>query len=209
MLISDRSKEIIEYLMNANGPVTVSDLAKELQVTERTIYRQMSEVSNIIESFGLTLDHSSGKGMMIFGSLYNIKRLSSAFEEVKTEQNYSARERVDMIILILLNADDYVKTQSLAIDLNTSSQTVRNDFSSVKEKIHSRKVWIIPKVLREIADSSAITFSHFTNICAVKGYFPRSRLQYIANQPHHGCFARAICPKQAINPRLKSCVNPI
>ena len=95
MLISDRSKEIIEYLMNANGPVTVSDLAKELQVTERTIYRQMSEVSNIIESFGLTLDHSSGKGMMIFGSLYNIKRLSSAFEEVKTEQNYSARERVE------------------------------------------------------------------------------------------------------------------
>ena len=140
MLISDRSKEIIEYLMNANGPVTVSDLAKELQVTERTIYRQMSEVSNIIESFGLTLDHSSGKGMMIFGSLYNIKRLSSAFEEVKTEQNYSARERVDMIILILLNADDYVKTQSLAIDLNTSSQTVRNDFSSVKEKIHTHNV---------------------------------------------------------------------
>ena len=126
--------------MNANGPVTVSDLAKELQVTERTIYRQMSEVSNIIESFGLTLDHSSGKGIMIFGSLYNIKRLSSAFEEVKTEQNYSARERVDMIILILLNADDYVKTQSLAIDLNTSSQTVRNDFSSVKEKIHTHNV---------------------------------------------------------------------
>ena len=30
MLISDRSKEIIEYLMNAAGPLTVSDLAKEL-----------------------------------------------------------------------------------------------------------------------------------------------------------------------------------
>ena len=45
MLISDRSKEIIEYLMNAAGPLTVSDLAKELQVTERTIYRQMPEVT--------------------------------------------------------------------------------------------------------------------------------------------------------------------
>lgn len=65
MLISDRSKEIIEYLMNAAGPLTVSDLAKELQVTERTIYRQMPEVTKIIESFGLTLDHSSGRGMMI------------------------------------------------------------------------------------------------------------------------------------------------
>lgn len=140
MLISDRSKEIIEYLMNAAGPLTVSDLAKELQVTERTIYRQMPEVTKIIESFGLTLDHSSGRGMMIFGSLYNIKRLNTAFEGVKTEQNYTAKERVDMIILILLNADGYVKTQSLAIDLNTSSQTIRNDFSSVKEKIHTHNV---------------------------------------------------------------------
>ena len=30
MLISDRSKEIIENLMNANGPLTVSALSKKL-----------------------------------------------------------------------------------------------------------------------------------------------------------------------------------
>ena len=35
---------------------------------------------------------------MIFGSLYNLKRLNSAFEEVKTEQNYSNKERVDIIL---------------------------------------------------------------------------------------------------------------
>lgn len=38
MLISDRSKEIIENLMNANGPLTVSALSKKLGVTERNIY---------------------------------------------------------------------------------------------------------------------------------------------------------------------------
>ena len=48
MLISDRSKEIIENLMNANGPLTVSALSKKLGVTERT------------------LDNSSGNGYMIF-----------------------------------------------------------------------------------------------------------------------------------------------
>ena len=50
MLISDRSKEIIENLMNANGPLTVSALSKKLGVTERTIYRQIPEVTEIIES---------------------------------------------------------------------------------------------------------------------------------------------------------------
>lgn len=53
MLISDRSKEIIENLMNASGPLTVSALAKKLSVTERTIYRQIPEVTEIIESYDL------------------------------------------------------------------------------------------------------------------------------------------------------------
>ena len=101
MLISDRSKEIIENLMNANGPLTVSALSKKLGVTERTIYRQIPEVTEIIESYDLTLDNSSGNGFMIFGSLYNLKRLNSAFEEVKTAQNYSNKERVDIILLTL------------------------------------------------------------------------------------------------------------
>ena len=119
MLISDRSKEIIENLMNANGPLTVSALSKKLGVTERTIYRN---------------------GFMIFGSLYNLKRLNSAFEEVKTEQNYSNKERVDIILLTLLNEDDYIKTQALAIDLNTSSQTIRNDYQSMKEKLQGHNI---------------------------------------------------------------------
>lgn len=140
MLISDRSKEIIEYLMNASGPVTVSDLAKKFQVTERTIYRQIPEVTQTIESYDLTLDNSSGKGFMIFGSLYNIKRLSTAFEDVKSEQNYSGKERVDIILLTLLNEDDYIKTQALAIDLNTSSQTIRNDYITLREKIQGHNV---------------------------------------------------------------------
>lgn len=65
MLISDRSKEIIENLMNANGPLTVSALSKKLGVTERTIYRQIPEVTEIIESYDLTLDNKSKQNKII------------------------------------------------------------------------------------------------------------------------------------------------
>ena len=51
MLISDRSKEIIENLMNANGPLTVSALSKKLGVTERTIYRQFPEELSKVRSY--------------------------------------------------------------------------------------------------------------------------------------------------------------
>ena len=69
MLISDRSKEIIENLMNANGPLTVSALSKKLGVTERTIYRQIPEVTEIIESYDLTLDNSLTSSKALFNRL--------------------------------------------------------------------------------------------------------------------------------------------
>ena len=42
--------------------------------------------------------------------------------------------------MTLLNEDDYIKTQALAIDLNTSSQTIRNDYQSMKEKLQGHNV---------------------------------------------------------------------
>ena len=77
MVISDRAKEIIEYLLDATGYVRVSEIAKELGVTERTVYREMPEINNIMESCDLKLESQSGRGMQIYGSLYNMKRLES------------------------------------------------------------------------------------------------------------------------------------
>lgn len=189
MYISDRSKAIIEYLMNANGPLTISDLAKNLQVTERTIYRQMPEVTDIIESFDLTLDHSSGRGMMIFGSLYHIKRLSQAFEDVKSEQTYSGKERVDLMLLMLINEDDYMKTKALAIDLNTSAQTIRNDYHILKEKIRTHDVAFETKKSYGVRLSgNEIPKRHlFVNVL-LENISPDNFFGWMKNEKHHSNF---------------------
>lgn len=143
MVISDRAKEIIEYLLDATGYVKVSEIAKELGVTERTVYREMPEINEIIESCDLKLESESGRGMQIYGSLYNMKRLESLFEESKVEQNYTAKERNDLILLLLLHENDYVKTQSLAIDLNTSTQTIRNSLRQLQNFLENDDITLI------------------------------------------------------------------
>lgn len=145
MVISDRAKEIIEYLLDATGYVRVSEIAKELGVTERTVYREMPEINNIMESCDLKLESQSGRGMQIYGSLYNMKRLESLFEESKVEQTYTAKERNDLILLILLHENDYVKTQSLAIDLNTSTQTIRNSLHQLQNFLENDDITLITK----------------------------------------------------------------
>ena len=133
MIISDRAREIIEYLLEASDYVTVTELAKALGVTNRTIYRQLPEVNEIMNNYQLHLEQLPKKGMQIFGSLSHIKKLSGEFDRQQPEQIYSAKDRVNLIIIKIIFAKDYIKTQALAIDLNTSAQTIRNDYSKVKE----------------------------------------------------------------------------
>lgn len=91
MVISERSKEIIEYLLESNNYVTVSEVAKALGVTNRTIYRQLPEVNEVMDLYELKLENISKKGMQINGSFYQLKRLSSIFEK-KSDQIYAGKD---------------------------------------------------------------------------------------------------------------------
>lgn len=135
MIISQRTKQILKYLLETNDPLSVPDLAKLLGVTTRTIYRQLPEVTDVIDAHHLTLEHSDNYGMIIVGSLYHMKELESALEHSPSEYTFKSTERVDLIILQLLHANDYVKTQNFAIDLHTSTQSIRNDYQMLKQKV--------------------------------------------------------------------------
>lgn len=145
MIISDRSKEIIEYLLNANDYISVDVIAKELNVTKRTIYREMPEINKILESCNLKIDSVNKKGMQILGSMYNMRNLEFMLENHSIEQNYTNIERQNLIALYLVHQKDFIKTQSLAIDLNTSTQTIRNDLSQIKNTLEYHDIKLITK----------------------------------------------------------------
>lgn len=145
MVISDRTREIIEYLLEVGDYVTVSEMAKILKVTNRTIYRQISEVNEVVGIYEMYLDNIPKQGMKIQGSVSQIENLRKVFEEKGSEQVYSGTDRVNLIILNILFENDYIKTQSLAIDLNTSVQTIRNDYDKVKEALESHHISFLTK----------------------------------------------------------------
>lgn len=144
-LVSDRTREIIESLLEANDYMTVSEIGKVLKVTNRTIYRQLPEVNQVLEFYGLRLENVAKKGMQILGPLSQMKKLSNDFEEQKTEQVYSGTDRIHLIIMKMLFRDDYMKTRSFAIDLHTSVQTIRNDYEQVREILDSHEIQFLTK----------------------------------------------------------------
>lgn len=145
MLVSGRAKSIIEYLMSVKEPVPVSEIAEQMNVTTRTVYRDFTEITGILRPFGLSMKNSPKEGVAICGLLNDRKRLCESMNTVLVEPVYSVSTRIDLMALLLLHHECYIKTKAIAIDLKVSVQTVRNDFVALKRKMHLHDIYFEAK----------------------------------------------------------------
>lgn len=145
MLMSNRIKEIIEVILNSRGYVTVGEIAKQIEVSDRTVYREIPEVMEVMRGYGVQLNTASKKGMVAVGSAEDMRNLRSFLGMKNQIYIVDPKERVDFILLYLLHENDYIKTEALAIDNDTSIPTVRNDLKKVKEQLSGYDLHLIQK----------------------------------------------------------------
>lgn len=145
MLMSNRIKEIIEVILNSRGYVTVGEIAKQIEVSDRTVYREISEVTEVMREYGVQLNTASKKGMVAVGSAEDMRNLRSFLGMKNQIYIVDPKERVDFILLYLLHENDYIKTEALAIYNDTSIPTVRNDLKKVKEQLSGYDLHLIQK----------------------------------------------------------------
>ena len=62
MLMSNRVKDIIQIVLSSRGFVTMKDIANKMNVSERTVYREIPEVTEVLRQYQITLETVSKKG---------------------------------------------------------------------------------------------------------------------------------------------------
>lgn len=131
LVISERSKDIILILLNNQKKfTTIAEIAKELAVTSRTVYRQLDEVYEVIEKNQLALINESGQGFKICGEIENFTALQTNITENATA--LAVKNRPYWIIFLLLN-EEVLKAEYLSLILAVSVQSIRNDFNDVRK----------------------------------------------------------------------------
>jgi mannitol operon transcriptional antiterminator len=55
MRVSNRQRRILEVLLNRSGDVTAGQLAEEVQISARTVHRELQELEPVLGDFGLSL----------------------------------------------------------------------------------------------------------------------------------------------------------
>ncbi|WP_044894105.1 BglG family transcription antiterminator [Bacillus alveayuensis] len=144
MYISARERKILDVLLSHEKGITVGELAEQLDVSNRTIHRDLKGIERILEKYELRLVKKAGVGIQVIGEEHQKKELQiRLFHLSHTE--YTPEERQTMILIALLEAAEPVKLISLANDLNVTVATISNDLDKIQETLEKHGLSLIRK----------------------------------------------------------------
>ncbi|MDP4095258.1 PRD domain-containing protein [Paenibacillus sp. P96] len=144
MNITKRQSEILEFLLQQTREVTAGDIAARINVSTRTILRELSAVEKWLEPHGVRLEKKSGIGIHLDADpsrLFQLRQQLFRSESVE----YSAEERKIYSLCMLLDDSEPIKLLSLAADLKVTVATVSHDLDELQSWIGKRGLTLVRK----------------------------------------------------------------
>lgn len=136
MYMTAREQKLIKYLLHQNRYVKVGDIADYIEVSTRTIHRELKAVKSVIEEYRLKLDKQPGKGLKLVGSSRDKQRLLNALSH-DSRVEYSSDERKLLILCAMLESGEPIKLYTIANDLQVTAATISHDLDELEK-------WIAP-----------------------------------------------------------------
>ncbi|UFJ39109.1 PRD domain-containing protein [Brevibacillus humidisoli] len=137
-MLSSRSRELLKGMIDAGHPVRIKDLAREFQVSERTIKYDLEAIRLWLKEQNVTLYSQPNKGIWIEEGSEKRAELLCLLSETGTGEVYlNQKERVQHIVMELLFRDDYLRIGDLADTLLVSRNTVISDLREAESFVES------------------------------------------------------------------------
>ncbi|MGG1397995.1 PRD domain-containing protein [Bacillus salipaludis] len=122
MYITTREKEIIELIIKTSGKHTALTLATYLNVSVRTIQRNLKSIEKVLDSFDLQLVRNTDKGLVVEGKNEQVFRLIQYLMGIDPIDQ-TPQEKLLLLLIALIQEESY-KIQALSIDLGVSAATL-------------------------------------------------------------------------------------
>lgn len=130
--ITSRQKKIILMIVEnskKNVPITISEIAGELELSSRTVLRDMSGIEKWFDENDFNFVKKPGVGLILEENVENQNFIVELLEEEKIEKEYSKEERNLIILSKLLVSNEPVKSYYFAKILKISEGVLNNDFA--------------------------------------------------------------------------------
>lgn len=145
MKICSRTKKILNILCNSQDYVTVKAIAGEIEVSSRTILRDLNKAEKWLQKNGYHLDKKKGTGVCLDCSSEEKGKIINLLKLESVENNYTPEEREFIILTELLRKQEPVKLFNFKLLTNVSETTISNDLDRIEEWIKSYRLKLIRK----------------------------------------------------------------
>ncbi len=140
MFITSREKSIIDLIVRTSGKHTAQSLAAFLNVSVRTIQRDLKSIDKLLQQFQLELTRTSSDGLVIDGKNEHIYRLMQHLSSLNPTDETPEERKLYLLITLLQDGPSF-KTQVLAKQLGVSTATLSaylDDLAAWLEKFRVR-----------------------------------------------------------------------
>ena len=134
MFFTNREKTIIELLIEYQNGVTLEELQRILNVSKRTIYREIASIEASLAKFQLQINKPRGEGYRLMGEAFQIENLKQKVYQT-SHASFDMVQRQHALAITLLLANDAITMESLAYDFEVSVGTINADLSMIDDSL--------------------------------------------------------------------------
>ena len=147
VVITSRIKEILRILIGADftNTITVNDIAEKLNLSSRTILREMPQVEKWLKHNKFKFIKKPGVGLLLDENLEGKNRLQQLLDGYYVEKHYKPEERQYLIISELLQMKEPVKLYYFTSIFAVTEGTLSNDLDKVQEWFKNHNLKLIRK----------------------------------------------------------------
>lgn len=142
--MEQRTRDILKLLLQENSFQKTANIAERLDVSGKTISRQLPKVEEVLEKIGLQLEKKSGAGIKIIGSEVKRYALAQRLKSVE-KRDYTPNERRSIIISNLLSSCEPIKLFALSSAVHVTDSTISNDLDKLEEWFREQGLKLLRK----------------------------------------------------------------
>ena len=138
---TEREKSILNLLLAYPKGVTQKDIQDELDISKRTVYREISHIEESLRQLNLRLNKPRNEGYYLIGSDEDKAALRDQLN-AHPYGDLSKAQRQNAIALMVLSGQGISTVEAMAYDFSVSVRTLNTDMASVKASLSEYDIQI-------------------------------------------------------------------
>ena len=145
MVFSARNSQILQIMLESDGPIQSQEIAEKLGISIRTVQRELPFLKDMVPKYGMLLVRSRSKGNYLSGTPTARDRLLAALSQERSIDPGDKEERQRFLLFSLLKEREPRKLFYYSDQLGVSESTIAADIDVLKDWLAKNRLSVVKK----------------------------------------------------------------